>query len=201
MKKTLKEIEQTILCYQDIHRNKRFSYDSLGRKISYTGARVSQIERFAQKILINEITGCWEWQGTLSHIGYGQFAPISRRRGGKLTSPHRFIFEYLFDSIPEGQEIDHICKNRACSNPNHLRLVSHQENQQYSLLKKSCKHGHPLSGDNLHISSQGKRICKKCRSINVNRSLKKRMETDLEFRQKRLEYIKTRQKLRNVKED
>lgn len=197
MKKSLANIEQMILSYQDVHKNKRLFYDSLGRRISYSGRNKSAIDRFAQKVVINQLNDCWEWQGAKSSIGYGQFAPTSRRKGGKLTSPHRFIWEYLNGEIPNQREIDHICKNRACANPTHLRLVTHQENQQYSLLKEFCKHGHPLSGANLHITSQEKRICKKCRSINVNKSLKKRMEEDPIFRQKRLEYLKMRQKMRN----
>ena len=194
MKLAFDEIIRLIRSYEDFHKTKRVFFDSLGRRITFVGKSKQPIERFCQKIVINNQTDCWEWIGAKSIIGYGQFAPTSRRQGGVLTSPHRFIWVYLNGDIPIGQEVDHLCRNRACTNPEHLRLISHEENQSF-LKKEFCKHGHPLSGDNLHINSQGKRVCKKCRSINTNRSLKKRMEQDPEFRKKRLEYIKSRVKL------
>jgi hypothetical protein len=175
------EIKTLIESYKEFHETKTVFFDSLGRKITYAGKNKQPIERFCQKILINNKSDCWEWVGAKSIIGYGQFAPQTRRRGGKLTSPHRFIWEYLNGEIPENKELDHLCRNRACSNPQHLRLVSHQENQEF-LKKESCKYGHLFSGENLHINSQGKRICKKCRSINTNLSMKKRMENDPEFK-------------------
>jgi len=195
MKLDIDEMIQLINSYVDFHKNKTVFFDSLGRRITYAGRNKQPVERFCQKILINSETNCWEWIGAKSIIGYGQFAPTSRRQGGVLTSPHRFIWEYLYGIIPDGQEVDHLCRNRCCTNPQHLRLVSHEENQSF-LKKEFCKHGHPLSGENLHINSQGKRVCKKCRSINTNRSLNKRMEQDPEFRKKRLEYIKCRSKLK-----
>lgn len=193
MNLALDEIVRLIRSYEDFHKTKSIFFDSLGRRITFVGKNKQPIERFCQKIVINNENDCWEWIGAKSIIGYGQFAPTSRRRGGILTSPHRFIWVYLNGDIPVGQEVDHLCRNRGCTNPNHLRLVSHRENQDF-LKKEFCQHGHPLSGDNLHINSQGKRVCKKCRSVNTNRSLKKRMETDLEFKKKRLEYFNSRRK-------
>lgn len=196
MKLVLDEIEHLIRMHENFHKNRKDFYDSLGRRITFAGRNKQPIERFCQKIVINDENDCWEWIAAKSHIGYGQFAPTSRRKGGVLTSPHRFIWEYLHGEIPSSQEVDHQCRNRACTNPNHLRLVSHQENQELALKKEFCKYGHPYSGENLHINSQGKRICKKCRSKRVNESLKKRMETDPEFRRKRLDYANARAKLR-----
>ena len=195
MRLVLDEIEHLIRAHEDFHKSRKDFYDSLGRRITFAGRNKQPIERFCQKILINNENGCWEWIGAKSGIGYGQFAPTSRRKGGILTSPHHFIWEYLNSEITSAQEIDHQCRNRACTNPKHLRLVSHQENQE-ALKKEFCKYGHPYSGENLHISSQGKRICKKCRSIKVNQSLKNRMETDPEFRYKRLEYMRAKAKQR-----
>ena len=189
------EIQELIESYEEFHQTKKIFYDSLGRKITSAGRNKQPIERFCQKILIDAESNCWEWIGAKSIIGYGQFAPTSRRLGGKLTSPHRFIWEYLNGTIPENREIDHLCRNRGCSNPQHLRLVSHQENREF-LKKEFCKHGHPLSVENLHINSQGKRVCKKCRSRNTNLSMKNRLERDPEFKRQRLEYQKTRQKLK-----
>jgi HNH endonuclease len=195
MKLALDEIKQLILSYEDFHKNKTVFFDSIGRRITFAGRNKQPVERFCQKIVINNETSCWEWIGAKSIIGYGQFAPTSRRKGGVLTSPHRFIWTYLNGEIPTEQEVDHICRNRSCTNPEHLRLVSHEENQSF-LKKEVCKYGHLLNGENLHINSQGKRVCKKCRSINTNRSLSKRMENDPEFKRKRLDYLKNRAALK-----
>ncbi len=194
----LDEIESFIRAHEEFHKNRSVIYDSLGRRMTFAGKNKQPIERFCQKILISNESNCWEWIGAKSTIGYGQFAPTSRRKGGILTSPHCFIWEYINGEIPFGQEVDHQCRNRACANPNHLRIVTHQENQESALKKDFCKHGHPYSGNNLHINSQGKRICKKCRSIKTNLSMKKRLETDAEFRKKRLEYLNTRAKQKRL---
>jgi hypothetical protein len=113
--------------------------------------------------------GCWLWNGTVHpRTGYGQF-----RFDGRLDSPHCFAYRAYRGPIPEGMEIDHTCHvasecqkgkdcpHRRCVNPKHLRLVVHPENM-IGLRKKQCKDGHPLSGDNLYTSPNGKRHCRAC---------------------------------------
>ena len=41
---------------------------------------------------------------------------------------HRVAYELTYGRIPEGKEVDHLCRNKACVNPSHLEAVSHREN-------------------------------------------------------------------------
>jgi len=68
-------------------------------------------------------SACWIWQGTLNADGYGEFSVSSKR---KLA--HRVIYERHRGAIPEGLDIDHLCKVHSCVNPDHLEAVTNKEN-------------------------------------------------------------------------
>lgn len=69
--------------------------------------------------------GCWEWQGTKATNGYGHV-----RVAGRLTTAHRHYFEQAFGQVPEGMDLDHLCRNRGCVNPGHLEVVPRAVNAQ-----------------------------------------------------------------------
>ena len=80
-------------------------------------------DRFREKIAIDD-TGCHVWTAAKDKDGYGQF-----RDGDKIRQAHSWACEQSTGNpLPEGFEIDHICRNRACVNPQHLELVTHTEN-------------------------------------------------------------------------
>ncbi len=129
------------------------------------------IERFLDKIEVCE-TGCWEWQGSLSTNGYGFIW-----HGQRNIRAHRFSFEWFNKcSLPKygssGLEIDHLCRNHKCVNPDHLELVSHWENimrgenpellRQRMLSKTHCPVGHPYNTMNTYRNPNGGRICRTC---------------------------------------
>jgi hypothetical protein len=106
---------------------------------------------------------CWEWIGSRNKKGYGSFRPTSRVSS---VLAHRWIWEQVNGPIPEGKEIDHLCRNRACVNPGHLEPVSHLVNIRRGLIGRpliSCVRGH-LYRDTGQISSEGDIKCRKCAS-------------------------------------
>lgn len=69
---------------------------------------------------------CWEWTaGTTSH-GYGNF----RVSEDSVVGAHRFVYEWLVGPISEGLELDHLCSNTLCINPDHLEPVTGEENRR-----------------------------------------------------------------------
>lgn len=103
--------------------------------------------------------GCWEWL-SWKRSGYGRFT-IQR----KHLQAHRYSYELFREPIPAGLQIDHLCRNKGCVNPDHLEVVTNQENsQRRTRLITHCPKGHEYTEDNLVISHlrNGRRACKKC---------------------------------------
>lgn len=74
---------------------------------------------------VSKADGCWEWLAAKDKKGYGQF-----KYAGGMRLAHRVAYEWARGKIPEGFLIDHMCHNRACVNPAHLRLASDSHNAQ-----------------------------------------------------------------------
>lgn len=68
---------------------------------------------------------CWLWLRTVDTKGYGTFYP-----SGDMVRAHRYAYELVNGSIPEGMHIDHICRNKRCVRPEHLRIATHNQNMQ-----------------------------------------------------------------------
>ena len=73
--------------------------------------------------IINTITGCWNWQRYKDDKGYG----VIKRRGQNYQA-HRYFYEKHKEKIPEGLQLDHLCRNTSCVNPDHLEPVTNAEN-------------------------------------------------------------------------
>jgi len=117
---------------------------------------------------------CWEWTG-LIRKGYGRVYA-----DGNMRSVHRLMWETLVGPIPSHLQIDHLCKNKPCCNPDHLELVTSAENTHRgnagwnSAIKTHCPQNHPLSGPNLYVDPRGCRGCRACRSESSARYLQRR---------------------------
>jgi predicted transcriptional regulator len=70
-------------------------------------------------------TACWIWQGKKNKYGYGRI-----KRGGKEYMAHRYMYEQKHGPVPGGLELDHLCRQRACMNDEHLEAVTPSVNKQ-----------------------------------------------------------------------
>lgn len=93
---------------------------------------------------------CWVWTGALN-TGYGR---VHVGPGRRSAYGHRVLYEMLVGPVPEGLDLDHLCRNRACCNPDHLEPVTRQEN----LLR-----GDTLTAAHAADSDCGFAGCKNCR--------------------------------------
>jgi hypothetical protein len=112
-------------------------------------------ERFFARVT-DDASGCWRWKRPGSN-GYGQF--WETKHAPRLA--HRWAFEFMRCEIPDGLELDHLCRNRSCVNPWHLEPVTRAVNVQRTYV--TCPNGHAYDEANTETHSRGHRQCKRCR--------------------------------------
>lgn len=114
------------------------------------------------------MTDCLVWTGKLDKDGYGR---------NKGIMAHRVAYQEAGHELISGLEIDHLCRNRACINPDHLEQVTHKENTlrgntitAANKAKTHCPLGHEYTEENTYIVKPKKlRQCRRCNLISVKK--------------------------------
>ncbi len=132
-------------------------------------------DRFWAKVDKDGTGGCWLWTAGASH-GYGGV-----RVDGRYQKAHRVAYELIVGPIPEGLELDHLCRVRNCVNPAHLEPVTHRENALRSPIMGGwhrgithCLRGHPFDEANTYVYHTAKggvgRACRECLAFRKRRA-------------------------------
>lgn len=131
----------------------------------------SAVERFLKRVEVT--SGCWIWKSSVDkRAGYARISD-----NGKQWLVHKWVWEQMGFRVPDGFELDHLCRNRRCVNPFHVEPVTHRENllrgegfPARNAQKTTCAKGHPYAGDNLYLTPrEGHRRCRQCNRDNGKR--------------------------------
>lgn len=123
--------------------------------------------RFWAKVALPDADGCMRWLAAKQPNGYGSFGA----GGNRGVRAHRFAYTLAFGPIPDGLEIDHLCKVRDCAAPEHLEAVTRAVNVARSSVSETqrarhaarthCKRGHEFTPENT-IAVRTGRACRTC---------------------------------------
>lgn len=110
-----------------------------------------------------DVGDCWEWIGDVGEDGYGRFYADQR-----MHRAHRWLYEHMVGPIDTGLDLDHLCRNRPCVNPDHLEPVTRRENLirgatiiAAQLAATHCPAGHPYNDENTYRNGNQRR-CRAC---------------------------------------
>lgn len=112
---------------------------------------------------------CWLWTGSRNKAGYGDFK-VRVNGSLKVRRAHRWLYELEHGQVPDGLELDHLCRVPRCVRPEHLEPVTHRENMlrgqnptAENARRTHCTHGHSLTAGNIYRTKGGARDCRLCR--------------------------------------
>jgi hypothetical protein len=115
-------------------------------------------QRFLRFIEPEDAAACWRWKGSKCRDGYGKF-----HDGARHMKAQNYAYREMIGPIPEGLQLDHLCRVRDCVNPYHLEPVTILENvrrgENAERNRTACPSGHPY--DKI-IKTNGKRRCRTC---------------------------------------
>lgn len=149
-----------------------------GEPIRYISGHYQRSTRLSSvDYVIDEATGCWGWQRTVTPGGYGRM-----RASGRMQYAHRVYYERLRGPIPAGLQLDHLCRNPSCVRPEHLQPVTGQENvlrgDTIAARRKAqthCVKGHPFNDENT-IHRGRMRACRECQRQANREAMRRRRQ-------------------------
>ena len=124
-------------------------------------------QRILESVVVDP-NGCWLWQKYVKPNGYGVLGVPGR----SMQHAHRIAYEVWRGPIPDGLQIDHLCRVRHCCNPDHLEAVTPRTNNlrgrgpsAKNARAQSCPKGHPYDASNTYHRPDGTgRDCRTCRA-------------------------------------
>ena|SRR3990167_402405 len=136
----------------------------------------SLVDRFWTRVTIPYSPAqCWIWSGTKDRNGYGTLREGTGHR--KRIQAHRASYLIHYGDIPNGLVLDHLCRDKSCVNPLHLRAVSMRENTlaglrvgpQPKMWKAVCIRGHEKTPENIGVYRGRvlKRYCRPCQAMHA----------------------------------
>jgi len=111
-------------------------------------------------------SGCWLWLLSDGSHGYPQ-GSMPSVTGERVSLAHRMSYLAYKGKIPDDYEVDHLCRNRCCVNPNHLEATTKHANRARAYGIKAAKDhvaidGCSICGSDYHVQKSGQKVCKKC---------------------------------------
>jgi hypothetical protein len=155
------------------------------RRISPLGLFWSYVDKESNVFAFvnGERSECWIWRGWPTGDGYGRFS-----FEGTEWLAHRLAWTIENGPIPDGLQLDHLCRNRPCVRPEHTEPVTNRENGRRGLgghinrSKLYCPSGHPYNAANTKVTSDGRRRCILCDRRRMRDYMKRKR---LKFKQNR----------------
>lgn len=135
--------------------------------------RVPLADRFWAKV--SKTDTCWLWTAAKTGQGYGHI-----KVDGRMRPAHRVSYELAIGPIPEGMDLDHLCRTPLCVRPDHLEPVTRRTNVLRGVgycaqqaRKEECVNGHAFTAANTYIW-RGHRTCRKCNIATTKRMRERR---------------------------
>ncbi len=119
------------------------------------------------RVAVGSPDECWEWKLSIGSHGYGQTWD-----GQSVTTAQRVAWVLAHNQqIPGDLVVDHMCHNRTCCNPSHLRLLDRRTNgwSQPRTFKTHCVNSHEFTPENTYIDRKGWRRCRACADVHRKR--------------------------------
>lgn len=155
---------------------RRLSAENIAAMKAGRAAKARTLEqRYWAKVDVRGPDECWPWTGSLHGDGYGLIWNGENSRKPKCDRAHRVAWDLAGNELPVWPKvIDHTCRNRACQNVRHMRVVPQRVNtlensvcpHAKNAAKTECKRGHPFTPENTYVNpANGSRNCRACRPL------------------------------------